>query len=79
MVSLEKNLYESPKISILEKIRTKTNFFKKIRTCTDKSIRVGTLMMSKMGSCLYMLSLGVIPLRPFLAKGKFGSGNLSNH
>ncbi len=37
----KKNPYKSPKIYIFEKIRTK------IRTCTDKSIRVGTLMMSK--------------------------------
>ncbi len=37
MVSLKKNPYKSPKIRIFEKIRTK------IRTCTDKSIRVGPL------------------------------------
>ncbi len=37
MVSLKKNPYKSPKIRIFEKIRTK------IRICTDKSVRVGTL------------------------------------
>ncbi len=40
MVSLKKNPYKSPKIRIFEKIRTK------IRTCTDKSVRVGTLSRS---------------------------------
>ncbi len=40
MVSFKKNPYKSPKIHIFEKIRTK------IRTCTDKSVRVGTLAVS---------------------------------
>ncbi len=38
MVSFKKNPYKSPKIRIFEKIRTK------IRTCTEKSVRVGTLI-----------------------------------
>ncbi len=45
MVSLKKNPYKSTKIRIFEKIHTKTDFF--IRTCTDKSIRVGTLVSSR--------------------------------
>ncbi len=35
---LKKKSIQSPKIRIFEKIRTK------IRTCTDKSVRVGTLV-----------------------------------
>ncbi len=38
----KKNPYKSPKISIFEKSIQK-RIFKKIRTCTDKSVRVGTL------------------------------------
>ncbi len=44
MISFKKNPYKSPKIRIFEKIRTRTDFFFKIRTCTDKSVRVGTLI-----------------------------------
>ncbi len=42
----KKNSYKSPKIRIFEKIRTKTDFKKKICTCTDKSVRVGTLPLT---------------------------------
>ncbi len=48
MVFLKKNPYKSPKIRIYEKIRTsirtKTDFLKKIHTCRDKSVQVGTLV-----------------------------------
>ncbi len=56
MVSLKKIRTKVPQSAFLKK-SVQNGFLKKIRTCIDKSVRVGILLLAKNKKCIYVIPI----------------------